>query len=160
MEGQENREASVFVIPLVLFLVGVLLFVSLLHAQRALIVVSVLILGLMILAKVWSRLSSSAVTCLSTVDKERLFPGERFTLKLRAENAKFLPVWLQVSLVSATGLVPYPEGTLPARQCGLLGYQGVQFRWVLAAQKRGVYQVGPPLLRILLSQVASVPMLR
>ncbi len=148
MEGNENREASIFSVPPVLFLAGVLLFVALLHAQRTLIIAAVLILGLMTLAKIWSRLSSSGVTCISTVDKDRLFPGERFTLKLRAENAKFLPVWLQVSLAAAADLVPCPEGAPSARQSGLLGYQGVHFRWELAARKRGVYQVGPPRLRI------------
>jgi uncharacterized protein (DUF58 family) len=148
MEGQDSREASIFVVPLVQFLVGVLLFLALLHGQRTLIVAAVLILGLMTLAKIWSRLSSSGVTSISTVDKDRLFPGERFTLKLRTENAKFLPVWLRASLRQNADLVPYPEGTSSLKQSGLLSYQGVRFRWELDARKRGVYQVGPPRLRI------------
>lgn len=149
MEGQENREASLYAIPLILFLVGVLLFAALLHSQRNLIVASVLILGLMTLARIWSRLSFTGVTCLSTVDKERLFPGETFTLTLQAENAKFLPVWLQASLISANDLADGGAGeTLPVKQSGLLGYQRAHFRWELTARKRGVYRVGPPHLRI------------
>lgn len=148
MEMQESREASVFVIPLMQFLVGVLLFVALLHAQRALIVSAVLVLGLMTLARIWSRLSSSAVACHSTVNRNRLFPGEKFALEMRAENAKFLPIWLEVGLAPVADLVPCPEGAPSARQSGLLGYQRVRFTWELAAQRRGVYQVGPPRLRI------------
>ena len=147
MEGLENREASIFIISLVQFLVGVLLFLALLHGQRALIVAAVLILGLTILAKIWSRLSPIGLTCRSTVDKDRLFPGESFTLTLRAENAKLLPIRLQASLLPAANLTPYPEGTSSVKQSGLLGYQEVHFRWELDAKKRGVYQVGSPRLR-------------
>jgi len=147
MEENEKREASVFVIPLIQFFMGCFLFAALLHTQKVLFVTIVLILGLMTIAKVWSRLGSSAVTCLSTVDKDRLFPGEQITLECRAENVKFLPVWLQVGIDSAAGMVFLPESIPPVRQSGLLGYQGVRFKWMMTALKRGVYQVGPPYLR-------------
>lgn len=147
MVGKDNRVASVFAIPLVQFLVGVLLFLALLDSQRTLIVAAVLILGLMTLANIWSRLSLFGVTCHSTVDKDRLFPGERFTLKLRAENAKLLPIQLQASLLPTVDLASCPEGTSSVKQSGLLGYQEVHFRWELDAKKRGVYRVGPPRLR-------------
>lgn len=148
MTGQVYRETSIFGMPLMQFLVGVLLFAALLFTQRNLIIAAVLILGLMTLLKIWSRLSSSGVTCLSTVDKDRLFPGEKFTLRLRVENAKFLPVWLQISLFSASDLVFYPDEMPPARQGGLLGYQRALFKWQMIARKRGVYRIGPPHLRI------------
>jgi len=148
MQDQNSREASLFVVPLVQLMVGVLLFASLLHARKTLIIASVLILGLMILAKIWSGLSSSGVTCLSTVDKDRLFPGETCTLEIRAENAKFLPVWLQAAPFFSGGLTSVDEGEESVRQSGLLGYQGVSFRWTLAARKRGIYRVGPPRVRV------------
>ena len=148
MQDQNSREASLFVVPLVQLMVGVLLFAALLHAQKTLIIASVLILGLMILAKIWSGLSSSGVTCLSAVDKDRLFPGETCTLEIRAENAKFLPVWLQADPAFPGGLASFTESEESVRQSGLLGYQGVNFRWTVAARKRGVYRVGPPRVRV------------
>ena len=147
MEGQADRKASIFTIPPVQFLLGILLFLALLDSQRTLIVAAVLILGLMILTKMWSRLSPLGVTCRSTVDKDRLFPGEIFALKLRVENAKLLPVRLQASLPPAAKLEPYPEGASSIKQSGLLGYQVARLRWELHATKRGVYRVGPPRLQ-------------
>lgn len=148
MKGDESREASIFAVTLMQLLVWVLLFLALLHVQKTLIITAVLILALMYTARIWSRMSLSRVTCLSTVDKKRLFPGERVTLKIRVENVKFLPIWLQVNLPSATELVPSPEGASSPKQSGLLGYQGAHFKWKLDALKRGIYQVGPPRLRI------------
>ncbi len=149
MHDQNGREASLFVAPLMQLLMGALLFVAVMHSQRTLVIAAVLILGLTGLAKIWSGLSSSRVTCLFTVDKDRIFPGENFTMGLRAENKSFLPVWVQAGPISFAGLISSPgEGMPSVKQSGLLGYQGVRFQWALAAWKRGVYHVGAPRLRV------------
>jgi uncharacterized protein (DUF58 family) len=142
METLESRPSSVFIFPLVEFLVGVCLFIALLYGQRDLTLLAFLVLGITIGARLWSRLSLSRIRCSSMVDKHKVFPGESLTLHVKAENAKFLPVWLQLSVPVESALAPSSEELSFTGECGLLWYQQARFNWGLVARRRGVYGLG------------------
>jgi uncharacterized protein (DUF58 family) len=146
MEAPEERTTSLFTTSLILLAVGIFLFIALVYGQRGLTVWAILVFGVVGGAKVWGRLSLSGIRCHSTIDKERVFPGERFTLKVSMENAKFLPVWLQVTLRSDSLVRPSSDETGFTRESGLWWHQRVGFLWKLTAQRRGVHPVGPPLI--------------
>jgi uncharacterized protein (DUF58 family) len=148
METLETRVPSIFTVPLMQFLVGACLFVALLHGQRELTVFALFVLGIAIVARLWSRLSLSGIRCSLIVDKRKLFPGESLALHVSAQNAKFLPVWLQVSLPVEGALDPASgEGSF-STECGLLWYQQARFNWNLVARRRGVHRVGPAHMKV------------
>jgi len=148
MEAQENRLASIFIVPLIQFFVGVLLFVALLHSKRDLAILALLVLGLAGSARLWSRMSISGIKYYSMVDKGKVFPGEVLTLHIRVENAKFLPVWIQFKAPVDGSLSPSSKDTTFTNESGLLWYQKVRFRWKLVAQRRGIHRVGPPHIKV------------
>ncbi|MFH1487364.1 MAG: DUF58 domain-containing protein [Pseudomonadota bacterium] len=144
MDAQDERVPSLFSVPLILFFVGVFLFIALLNGQRDLALWAILVMGVAGGAKVWGLLSLSGLTCHSSVDRVRVFPGEILSLKIIAENAKFLPVWLRLSLPAGEAIVPASAEQPFTRESGLLWYQSVRFLWQLKALRRGVHQLGPP----------------
>jgi hypothetical protein len=144
MEPQEYRVSSIFIVPLIVFFVGVLLFIALLHGQRDLIVFAILILGVVTGTRLWSRYGLSGIRCYSAVDRDKMFPDERLSLTVTAENAKFLPIWLQMTVPVASPLHPGSEEAAFTEESGLLWYQKARFDWDLIAQRRGVHRVGPP----------------
>ncbi len=148
MEALESRLSSIFIVPLIQFLVGVLLFIALLHGQRDLTMLALLVLGITIGARLWSRLSLSGIRCSSTVDKHKLFPGESLALHVNAENAKFLPVWVQMSVPVEGALGPSSGEMSFTGECGLLWYQQARFNWGIVARRRGVYRVGPAHMKV------------
>jgi len=143
MENMERPLPSVFIVPLTEFMVGICLFIALLYGQRELTLLGLLVLGITIGARLWSRLSISGVRCVATVDKEKLFPGEPFALRVSAENAKFLPVFLQISVPFEDAFDPVSGEMCFTAECGLLWYQQVRFNRELVARQTGVYRVGP-----------------
>jgi uncharacterized protein (DUF58 family) len=148
METLERPLPSVFIVPLTEILVGVCLFIALLYGQRELTLLGLLVLGITTGARLWSRLSLSGIRCSSMVDKHKLFPGESFTLRVSAENAKFLPVWLQIS-VPFEGVFDASSGEMRfTSECGLLWYQQVRLNRELVARHRGVYRVGPARMKV------------
>jgi len=130
-------------IPLTLFFVGVLLFIALLHGHRDLTILTLLVLGLAIGARLWAGISLSGIRCHSIIDKQKAFPGERLTLKMEAENGKFLPVWFRVKVAVGNGLLLPSDETPLTKEGNLLWYQRARFEWGLTAQRRGVHQIGP-----------------
>jgi uncharacterized protein (DUF58 family) len=135
---------TLFIIPLVQFFVGIILFIALLHGQRDLTVLALLVLGATIGARLWSRLSLSGVRCSSIVDKHKVFPGESLALHVSVQNAKFLPVWLRMSVPIDSALDPSLGERTFTSESGLLWYQRARFNWGLVARRRGVHRVGPP----------------
>ena len=119
-------------------------------------VVIVILIGLAlsaaVLAKLWSRLSLTGVSCQRTLSEWRIFSGEQIELKLRLVNHKILPVpWVQVEneipgefgddfpLIAGNRL-----GTrLLSKRAALLWYMGVSWRQQLQCNKRGYYLLGP-----------------
>ena len=143
MDAVERRVSSLFIIPLVLAFVGALLFIALLNGQRDLATLSLILLGIVAGAKLWTRWSLARIECHVSIDRRRVFPGEKLILRVTAENRKFLPVWLQVK-VPIGDLVETASGeTMAAADGSLLWYQRSRFQWGLAAERRGVHQVGP-----------------
>jgi uncharacterized protein (DUF58 family) len=148
METLESRLPSVFIISPMQFLVGVCLFISLLYGQRDLTVLGLLVLGITIGASLWSRLSLSGIKYASMVDKHKVFPGDSVALHVSAENAKFLPVWLQMRMPVDGALDPSCGEISFTSDCGLLWYQRARFNWELVAQCRGVYRVGQAHMKV------------
>ncbi|MFB3885355.1 MAG: DUF58 domain-containing protein [Thermodesulfobacteriota bacterium] len=143
MEGQDHGVPSLFVITLIQFFVGVLLFIALLYGHRELTVLTLLVLGVTSGTRLWARMSLSSVRYDLRVDRQKVFPGETLTIKLRAENAKLLPIWLEMNVYIGTLLQGTSGERVLRKESGLLWYQRTGFQWELTAERRGVYQIGP-----------------
>jgi len=144
MERQDRGVPTIFVVPLMQFFVGVLLFIALLHGQRDLIVLSLLVLGLVFGAKLWTRVSLSGIKTHSAVNKQKVFPGEKLTLRINSENKKFLPVWLQMQVPISGPITSSSGETTLTKEDSLWWYQRAYFEWELTAERRGIHQIGPP----------------
>jgi len=144
MVSQDRGVPTIFAIPLMQFIVGLLLFIALLHGERNLTIFALLVLGMVSGAKLWTRISLSGIRCHSAVDKQKVFPGQKLTLRMSTENDKFLPVWLQVNVPVDSLLRPASGETTLTKESSLLWYQRAHFEWELTAQRRGVHQIGPP----------------
>jgi uncharacterized protein (DUF58 family) len=143
MEGQDRGVPSLFTITLIQFFVGTLLFIALLYGQRDLTVLTLLVLGVISGARLWARMSLSGIKYRLRIDKQKVFPGEKLTLKLSAENAKLLPIWLEMK-VPIGSLLQHSSGErVLTKESSLLWYQRTHFEWDLTAERRGVYQIGP-----------------
>jgi uncharacterized protein (DUF58 family) len=142
MSTLEDRLPTVFIIPLMQFFVCILLLIALLYDLRDLTLLALLILGITIGARLWSRFSLKGIRYASRVDKQKLFPGESLILQVSVENAKFLPVWLQMSVPLIDALELSAETTDFAKDCWLLSYQQARFNWKIVARRRGVYRLG------------------
>ena len=143
VERQEDRVPTVFIIPLVLLFVLFFLFVALLQNHFELTIFTILILIMMGGAKLWSKAVLSGLRFFPKINKQKVFPGETITLQIRAENPRFLPAWLQMSLSLESTLQPTSGEETLIKESGLLWYEQVQFSWELVPQKRGVYPIGP-----------------
>jgi uncharacterized protein (DUF58 family) len=146
MNPQDRGAPSVFVIPFVQVILGVFLFVALIHGERNLAIWALLVLGLAVGAKLWARGSLSGLRCHLSVDKRKAFPDEKLILRIRAENHKFLPVWLQVNIPVNSLLYPSPPESTFTKETHLLWHERVDLQWELNAHRRGVHQIGPPQL--------------
>lgn len=81
------------------FFILIMLFLSLLYGQQSLVILSLLLLTLFSLARIWCRFSQRGLEYQLTSTKEKIFAGEDTVLKARVRNHKFLPVWLEISVV-------------------------------------------------------------
>ena len=143
MDADDRKFSSLFLDPLILAIVGLLLFITLLIGQWDLTVLSLILFGVAAGAKLWTRWSLAGVECSVSIDKRRAFPGEKLFLKATAENRKILPIWLQVR-ASIGGLVHGTSTeTSVTAESGLLWYQKASFHWELSALRRGVHPLGP-----------------
>ena len=150
VDQQENREPTIFNSLLMLFFVGIFLFLALLYRQNNLSLLAILILIVVGGAKAWARMSATRIRWDSAIDSERVFPGESVTLDTTVENGKWLPVWLRIMWTFDGALEPVGDKDQITRQeAAVLWHQTVKFHQALVALRRGVYQVGPP--RILTS---------
>jgi len=143
MNVADRRLPSLFLIPLVLAIVGLFLFMALLSGQRDLTVLSLILFGVAAGAKLWSRWSLAGIACSVHIDRRRVFPGEKLFLEATAKNRKLLPVWLQIRApVGGLGHDGSADTAVTA-ESGLLWYQKANFRWELAALRRGIHRIGP-----------------
>jgi uncharacterized protein (DUF58 family) len=137
------RPPSVFTISLTLYLVGLGLFVALLTRQSSLALLCILVFSMVAGAKAWSLASLSRLRSELRVDRQRAFPGETIVLSADVENAKLLPVWLQVSVSLDASVRSLKGARRLARDSGLSSFQRVTFDWQLEALRRGVHRLGP-----------------
>lgn len=142
MEDQDGI-SSLFVIPVVSFLILIALTIGLLHGETELVLLCLFLLGMAVGGRLWARASLSRIKTSSRVDRDRVFPEERIHVTIEVANEKFLPVWLQTRLsVEGFESDPFSERAW-VKESRLLWYQKVRFEGELVAQKRGVYEMGP-----------------
>lgn len=135
---------SIFLTPFVLAIVALFFFLALLNGQRDLTVLSLLLLCIAMLAKLWSKWSLKEISCSLTLDKCKLFPDETLLLQAKAENRKILPVWLRLSAPVSGGLSLDGKNTPEiVSETGLLWHQKADLGWELTALSRGVHRIGP-----------------
>ena len=148
MRFPEEPGTSAFLIPFSLFFIALLLFLALLFRVNELtqFCLSILIIG--IGTYLWSRISIKGVTCGIVTDKSRLFPGEDLKLAIQTINTRFLPILIKIKLPVDRSLVGAENDDLISEEFGLLWYQRSNIRKGFTPQKRGVYKIGPPFLRI------------
>ncbi len=138
---------SLFTVTLVQAVVAVLLFIALVYGQRDLAVLALLVLAVVTSARLWARMSLTGLHCHLRLDKRKIFPGEKITLSLSGENAKLLPIWLEMHVPIGNLLQHLSGERVLSKASSLLWYQGTEFRWELAGERRGVYPVGPLYVR-------------
>ncbi|WP_300464344.1 DUF58 domain-containing protein [Desulfobacula sp.] len=145
-QGVPFHVTTIFTSRLILMMALVFLFISLLNHQNQMTLLILLILGLICITKLWSRFAFSKMTFTSILDKHKIFPGERITLDITAENAKLLPVWLQVKVrINPSHFV---SDTPLCENSYLLWFQRTRFSWTLQSLKRGCYPIGNPHITI------------
>jgi len=148
VEHQESREPTIFNSPLMLFFVGLFLFIALLYRQNNLSLLAILVLIVVGGTKAWSSMSPACIRCDSAIDSRRVFPGETVSLATTVENGKWLPVWLRIMWSFDSALKPVGDnGHIVRQETSVLWHQTVKFSQDFVALRRGVYQVGPPRIR-------------
>lgn len=145
MNDASDRDLpTIFFIPFVLVFVALFFFVALLNGQRDLTVLTLLILCIAGLAKLWSRQSLKHISCSLRLDKYKLFPDETLLVQATVENRKILPVWLRLIVPVSGGLSREGKSiTEMTSETGLLWHQKTDLAWKLTALQRGVHQIGP-----------------
>ena len=139
-----RRVPSLFATSVILFFVGVFLFIALLNGQLDLIILSVLVFGMAGGLKLWARFSSNRIQCRLVLEKNRVFSGDTLCLKAHAENGKFLPVWLEVEVPVGGSPRMFVNDSPLVGQGTLLWHQMTDFQWEFTAATRGVCEIGPP----------------
>jgi uncharacterized protein (DUF58 family) len=106
----------------------------------------------------WRRRALDDVSYQRKPYFRRAFPGERVRLQLEIENRKLLPLsWLQVEDPWARAVGPEDESILAPSHImergflthvfSLRWYERARRRYTLLFRKRGMYKIGPALLR-------------
>lgn len=122
------------------------------YGQGVITVLIGLVLSAAGLARLWSRLSLSGVSCRRHLSERRVFPGEHIELKLRLVNRKLLPLpWIQLDDQIPPELAPDAvtaasdrAGTgFLSKSTALLWYTGVNWKERLVCNRRGYYRLGP-----------------
>jgi uncharacterized protein (DUF58 family) len=148
VDHQESREPTIFNSLLMLLFVGIFLFIALLYRQYELSLLAILVLVVVGGAKAWSIMSLGRIRCDSTIDTQRVFPGDSVTLATTVENRKWLPVWLRILWSFDGALKPAGDnGHIIRQEASVLWHQTVKFSQEFVALRRGVYQVGPPRIK-------------
>ncbi len=139
----------------------IMLFLSLLYGQQSLVILSLLLLTLFSLARIWCRFSRKGLEYQLTSTNDKIFAGEDTVLKARVRNHKFLPVWLEISVildklldfdlnskVCEYGQADDPSPFISTKaavhgKSSLFWKQQAEWEWELKPVKRGQYIAGP-----------------
>ena len=138
----QTHMTTIFTEPLIILMALVFLFISLLNHQTQLTILILLVLGMIVFTKFWSRFSFSKMTFDSEIDKNKVFPGEKIRLKIEARNNKLLPVQLQFKLMIDES--HFISDTPACENSFLLWFQKTTFSWSLKAMHRGCFNIGHP----------------
>jgi len=131
-----------------LFLLGIFIKIYLLTA------LSVILVGLSLLAGWWQRRSLVNVNYLRKLYYRRGFPGEQIPIQITVENRKFLPLsWLRAEDQWPTAVAPEDESILKATHSPEFGmlvnlfslrwFERTRRTYSILLRKRGVYRLGP-----------------
>jgi len=142
-EPGEYRLGTAYAVPLMLFFTLVILFIALLQRQYELTTLSLVTVGIMLGAFIWSRASLRSTKFELGVERHHLFPGEQVQISLEVTNAKTLPIHVSVQTRLSDSAGSHRRTELKMRSSGLLGYQKAIFRWDPVAHQRGVHTIGP-----------------
>lgn len=148
MKFPEEPIASAYFIAFSQAVIFVFLFLSLVFriTELTLFCATMLVIGAG--TYLWSSISRRGIICRVEADNTRLFPGQPFSIGIHVVNNKFLPTLIKVKLRVTEALAGFGRGQALTEQVGLLWYQRLYFSKVFVPQKRGVYKLGPPYLRI------------
>ena len=112
-----------------------------------------LALVLMVIARLWNRVSLENVAYTRNISSDRLFLDDEFTLTLTIENHKPVPLpWLRSKDFLPTGLevldaevrpIVYIRGAELITTTSLAWYERVHIKYRVKAVRRGFYQLGP-----------------
>ena len=124
------------------------------NGQAPIVVLTSLLFSSAGLAKLWSHLSLSRISCRRQLSERRVFPGERINVKLQIANRKPLPLpWIQVDdeIPQALGGASTLSGERPGsvlirRSAAMLWYSSVKWKYELPCLKRGYYPLGPTVI--------------
>jgi uncharacterized protein (DUF58 family) len=133
---------------IILFVVGML------FRNGALITMTGLMLGIVIVSWNWNKRVLANIRYRRQFHHRRAFPGEEVEAHLLVENHKWLPVtWLQVEDEWPSAFGPTDQSVLSASSGPSMGYlvnvywlrwhERVRRRYLLRARQRGVYPAGP-----------------
>lgn len=139
--------ASIFPIFFVQVFMVFCLFFALLFDVAELALFSLFILAMGTGSYLWSRVSLNHVNCKIALNTTRLFPGEKLKIKIRAINAKLLPVLFKVDLFIHGSITGSGRDKWLKEEICLYWFQRSVISRELFPDKRGVYNLGSPMLR-------------
>jgi uncharacterized protein (DUF58 family) len=123
--------------------VAVALFFALLYRDWTMTLFTLILLIFALGLRIWRRLAAKELKFSVVLDKEKVFPGEKIDLQVRAVNQKFLPVFIRILLSLPASLKSDAENAKDhTRAGGLLWFQKMAFHRDLFPQRRGVYSTG------------------
>jgi uncharacterized protein (DUF58 family) len=134
-----------------------LILMGLFLQDYAIFVLPVLLLVTIAAASWWNSRVLRQVTYECAMTRTRAFPGETVEIDIQVENAKALPVpWLRVeddwpvelpvSEIGAPGITPSSTTSL-TNVYSLRWYERVHRHYIVRAEQRGVFRLGPAHLR-------------
>jgi len=144
MEILEDRETTILKIGLAQLIIAGLLIFALANRQQYLAVLLLTLLVFIYGARLWSRWSPFRLCVQASVDRCRIFPGEKVILTTRAENRKALPIWLRLAIPIPEELEDGMPHASVNRDQAMLWFQSAHFSIPLTPRRRGVYKLGPP----------------
>ncbi len=139
--------ASIFPVFFVQAFMVFCLFFALLFDVAELALFSLFILAMGTGSYLWSRVSLNHVNCKIALNTTRLFPDEKLKISIQAINAKLLPVLFKVDLFTHGSITGSGRDQWLREEICLFWFQRSVISRELFPDKRGVYNLGPPILR-------------
>jgi uncharacterized protein (DUF58 family) len=139
--------ASVFIVFFVQAFMFICLFLALIYNVTELTLFALIILAIGLGSYLWSRTSLNGVTCKITLNRKRLFSGQRLKLGIRTINTKILPILFKADLFIPGSVAASSAGHWISEEKGLLWFQQSVFTREFFPNRRGVFDLGPPRIR-------------